>query len=128
MLFVDTSQDFSAGHVPGSKWVSRSWLEIEIPDAAPGRDASIAVTCGNGRNSILAAAALAGMGYTNALRHWRAAWPRGGRPACPSSRDLTGIVRPPADINYLGVDRSYGEMMNYLRWETELGVKYAVNG
>jgi hypothetical protein len=38
---------------------------------------------------------------------------------------LTGIVRPPADINYLGVDRSYGEMMNYLRWETELGFKYA---
>jgi len=25
----------------------------------------------------------------------------------------------------LGVSRSYGEMMNYLRWETALGEKYA---
>ena len=127
VLFVDTSQDFSAGHVPGSKWVSRSWLEIEIPDAAPSKDASIAVTCGNGRNSILAAAALAGMGYTNALalEGGMAAWRQAGLPV---EQGLTGIVRPPADINYLGVDRSYGEMMNYLRWETELGVKYAANG
>ena len=127
VLFVDTSQDFSGGHVPGSKWISRSWLEIEIPEAVPNKDASIAVTCGNGRNSVLAAATLAGLGYANVtvLEGGMAAWRQANLPV---EQGLTGIVRPPADINYLGVDRSYGEMMNYLRWETELGVKYAVNG
>ena len=35
VLFVDTSQDFSGGHTPGAKWLSRSWLELEIGDAAP---------------------------------------------------------------------------------------------
>ncbi len=126
VIFVDTSQDFSGGHVPGSKWISRSWLEIEVPSAAADKDASIAVTCGSGRNSALAAATLAEMGYVNVsmLAGGMAAWRQAGLPV---EQGLTGIVRPPADINYLGVDRSYGEMMNYLRWETELGYKYAAS-
>ncbi len=123
-LFVDTSQDFSGGHTPGAKWLSRSWLEIEIGGIAPDKDAPIAVTCSNGRNSALAAVTLAGLGYTavSVLEGGMGAWRQAGLPV---EQGLTGIVRPPADINYLGVDRSYGEMMNYLRWETELGVKYA---
>ena len=124
VVFVDTSQDFSAGHTPGAKWLSRSWLEIEIGGIAPDKDTSIAVTCGNGRNSALAAVTLGELGYTNVavLEGGMAAWREAGLTV---EQGLTGIVRPPADINYLGVDRSYGEMMNYLRWETELGVKYA---
>ena len=55
VLFVDTSQDFSAGHTPGAKWLSRSWLEIEIGDIAPDKSTPIAVTCATGRNSALAA-------------------------------------------------------------------------
>ena len=126
ILFVDTSQDFSGGHAPGSKWISRSWLEIETPEAIPNQDASIAITCNNGRNSTLAAATLLELGYTNVsvLEGGMAAWRQAGLPV---EQGLTGIVRPPADINYLGVDRSYGEMMNYLRWETELGFKYATS-
>ena len=123
-LFVDTSQDFSGGHRPGAKWLSRSWLEIEIDDIAPEKDTAIAVTCGSGRSSALAAVTLGELGYTNVsvLEGGMGAWRQAGLPV---EQGLTGIVRPPADINYLGVDRSYGEMMNYLRWETELGVKYA---
>ena len=124
VVFVDTSQDFSAGHTPGARWLSRSWLEIEIGGIAPDKDMSIAVTCGTGRNSALAAVTLGELGYTNVavLEGGVAAWREAGLTV---EQGLTGIVRPPADINYLGVDRSYGEMMNYLRWETELGVKYA---
>ena len=123
-LFVDTSQDFSGGHTPGAKWLSRSWLEIEIGDIAPEKDTAMAVTCGTGRSSALAAVTLGELGYTNVsvLEGGMGAWRQAGLPV---EQGLTGIVRPPADINYLGVDRSYGEMMNYLRWETELGVKYA---
>ena len=124
VLFVDTSQDFSGGHTPGAKWLSRSWLELEIGDAAPDKSTAITVTCATGRNSALAAVTLGELGYLNVsvLEGGMAKWREAGLPV---EQGLTGIVRPPADINYLGVDRSYGEMMNYLRWETELGVKYA---
>ena len=82
------------------------------------------MTCATGRNSALAAVTLGELGYSNVsvLEGGMAKWREAGLPV---EQGLTGIVRPPADINYLGVDRSYGEMMNYLRWETELGVKYA---
>ena len=124
VLFVDTSQDFSGGHTPGAKWLSRSWLEIEIDGMVPDKSTSVTVTCSTGRNSALAAVTLGELGYTNVtvLEGGMSAWHAAGLPV---EEGLTGIVRPPADINYLGVDRSYGEMMNYLRWETELGFKYA---
>ncbi len=124
ILFVDTSQDFSRAHVAGATWISRSWLEIEISGAVPSKTASVTVTCNNGRGSALAAATLQELGYSNVqvLDGGMAGWQKAG---LPIEKGLTGIVRPPADINYLGVDRSYAEMMNYLRWETELGAKYA---
>lgn len=126
VLFVDTSQDFSQGHTSGAKWISRSWLELEIDAAAPSKSASIVVTCGRGGSATLAAATLQGMGYTNVsvLDGGMAAWRQAGLPV---EEGLTGIVRPPSDINYLGVDRGYAEMMNYLRWETDLGAKYATD-
>ena len=126
VLFVDTSQDFSRGHTSGAKWISRSWLEIEIGAVAPSKEASITVTCGNGHGSTLAAATLQELGYTNVsvLNGGMAAWKAAGLPV---EEGLSGIVRPPSDINYLGVDRSYAEMMNYLRWETALGEKYAAD-
>ena len=39
---------------------------------------------------------------------------------------LTGVLSPPNDILSFGPQRSYGEMQHYLRWETALGEKYAV--
>ncbi len=126
VLFTDTSEDFSHGHTPGATWITRSWLEVEVLDAAPSKGASITVTCRDGRGSTLAAATLQGMGYTNitVLDGGMAAWRKAGLTV---EEGLTGIVRPPSDINYLGVSRSYGEMMNYLRWETALGEKYAAD-
>ena len=104
----------------------RSWLEVEIVDAVPSKSESITVTCKDGRSSTLAAATLQGLGYTNVtvLEGGLAGWKQAG---LPIEEGLTGIVRPPSDINYLGVSRSYGEMMNYLRWETALGEKYAAD-
>jgi hypothetical protein len=49
VIFVDTSRDFSNGHVPGARWVPRGWLELTIADAAPAKDASLVVTCATGR-------------------------------------------------------------------------------
>ena len=33
-------------------------------------------------------------------------------------------MRPPNDMVFSGPDRSYADMMHYLRWEEELGRKY----
>ena len=39
ILFVDTSQDFSRGHVPGARWVPRGWLEWQVSEHVASRDA-----------------------------------------------------------------------------------------
>ena len=106
--------------MPGSNWVPRSWLELRIDSVAKPSDA-IVVTCADGVNSALAAATLRSMGYTDVsvltdgLRAWRAA-------NQPVETGLTGVTSPPDDV--LPIRRSYAEMMNYLRWEEELGKKY----
>ena len=124
VIFVDTSQDFARGHLPGARWVPRGWLEWQIADLAPSTNARILVTCGDGRQSLLAAATLRQMGYANAaaLDGGMAAWRAAGQPI---EEGLAGIVRTPADIVFSGPDRTYADMQHYLRWETELGHKYA---
>ena len=124
VLFVDTSRDFARGHVPGARWSPRGWLEWEVSDLVPSTDARVVVTCGDGRQSLLAAETLLEMGYSNvaALDGGMVAW-RAER--LPVEEGLSGVMRTPADIVFSGPDRTYADMQHYLRWETELGVKYA---
>ena len=124
VIFVDTSQDFARGHIPGARWVPRGWLEWQIGDYAPDGGARIVVTCGDGRQSLLAAATLREQGYANAaaLDGGMAAWRAAGRPV---EEGLAGVVRTPGDVVFSGPDRTYADMQHYLRWETELGNKYA---
>ena len=125
-IFVDTSQDFAAGHIPGSHWLSRSWLDLDINTVAPSLETAIGLICSDGTNSILAAAALKELGYmkVTVLEGGMAAWRRAGLPV---ETGLTGVMRPPVDVLYAGPDRSYADMVNYLRWETALGGKYAAD-
>ena len=126
VLFVDTSRDFARGHVPGARWAPRGWLEWQAADYVPSTDARVIVTCGDGRQSLLAAATLLEMGYSNvaALDGGMIAWRVAG---LPIEEGLTGVMRTPADIVFSGPDRTYAEMQHYLRWETELGAKYAAD-
>src|SRR5213593_1015220 len=55
IIFVDTSQDFARGHVPGARWVPRGWLELWIGDVVPSKSTPVAVTCLNDQGSMLAA-------------------------------------------------------------------------
>ena len=123
-IFIDTSQDFARGHVPGAQWLSRSWLELRIDDLAQSKDSPIAITCTDGRNSILGGAALLELGYRDVrvLEGGMAGWREAG---LPLETGLSGIMTPPTDVMYSGPDRNYADMMNYLRWETALGEKYA---
>ena len=127
IIFVDTSQDFAAGHVPGSRWVPRGWLEIQIADLVPSKETPVAVCCNTGVNSVLAEAALRELGYrdVSVLDGGMAAWSKAGLAA---ETGLTGVMASPTDVVILGVDRNPADMMNYLRWETALGEKYATSG
>ena len=125
ILFVDTSADFASGHVPNSHWSPRGWLELQIGSLVPFHETPIVVTCRDGRNSALAAATLKGMGYANvrALEGGMAAWM--AVEDLPVETGLSGVMSPPNDLVASGPDRNYADMMNYLRWETALGEKFA---
>ena len=103
----------------------RGWLEFRIGDVAPDKDAPIIVTCADGgAQSLLAATTLTGMGYTDVstLEGGTKAWQSSGRDI---EVGLTGVMSPPNDTLPMGPDRGFAEMVNYLRWEEELGHKYA---
>ena len=118
-IFVGTSEEFARGHVPGSHWVPRGWLEIRVGDVAP-KGSGVAVTCPDGIGSTLAASTLHEMGYeASVLEGGMAAWTSAG---LTIERGLTGVTSIPNDV--LPAQRSYAEMHNYLRWEEALGQKY----
>jgi rhodanese-related sulfurtransferase len=124
VLFVETSREFAAGHAPGARWLSRSWLELHIGSIAPDRSTAIVVTDSGGPNALLAATALLDEGYETvaALAGGMKAWRQAG---LPEETGLTGVMEPPADVVPAGPERSHADMMHYLQWEETLGHKYA---
>jgi rhodanese-related sulfurtransferase len=124
VIFVDTSQDFARGHVPGARWVPRGWLEFWIGDIVPSKDTAVTVTCNDGRSSVLAGMTLKELGYqhVSVLDGGMAAWQKAGLPV---EKGLSGVMAPPTDVVLSGPDRNFADMQNYLRWEEALGYKYA---
>jgi rhodanese-related sulfurtransferase len=124
VINVGTSQEFAAGgHVPGSHWIPRGWLEPRIERLAPDWTEPIVVTDPTGNDAILAAATLMDLGYHDvaALTSGVGAWSAAG---LALERGLTGVIEPPNDLVPAGADRSYADMIEYLRWEEALGTKY----
>ncbi len=123
VLFIDTSREFAHGHVPGSHWLSRSWLEIQVGDYAE-PSTPVVITDADGRSAPYAAAALLERGYEHVailgggLHSWRDV-------GLPLETGLAGVMKPPEDVVPAGPERSYADMVNYLRWEEDLGQKYA---
>ena len=126
LIHVGLSAEFAQGHVPGASWVPRGWLELRIGDVAPDKSAPVIVTCSgsDSRQAVFAAATLLDLGYTNvsALDGGMSAWQESGRAV---ERGLTGVMHPPSDMVASGPDRNFADKINYLRWEEELGHKYA---
>jgi rhodanese-related sulfurtransferase len=124
MLNVETSDRFAAGHVPGARWLPRGWLELRIAELAGDTATPIAVTDDDGHDAVLSAATLLELGYRDvvALAGGTEAWRKDGRPL---EQGLTGVLRAPDDVVPAGPDRSFADMINYLRWEERLGHKYA---
>jgi rhodanese-related sulfurtransferase len=123
VIFVDTSQDFARGHVPGARWVPRGWLEFWINDIVPSKSTAVTVTCNDGHGSALAGATLRDLGYqfVSVLAGGMAAWQEAGLAV---EMGLSGVMAPPTDVVPAGPDRNFADMQNYLRWEEALGHKY----
>lgn len=123
VLHVGTSRDFAAGHVPGSRWVPRGWLESRVEALAPDWTEPIVVTDPDGIDAVLAAATLLDLGYhdVSALAGGTRAWNAAG---LSQERGLSGVMEPPDDLVPAGPERSYADMIEYLRWEEALGKKY----
>jgi len=120
ILDVGTSLEFESAHLPGAQWISRGWLELELPRQYPDRQRAIVVTCADGRQSIFAARALFGLGYKNVrvlaggMRAWRAAGMR-------TESGLDGCLVEANDVVLSPSIRGTKEdMQRYLDWETKL--------
>jgi rhodanese-related sulfurtransferase len=124
VLYVDTSALFARGHVPGARWVSRSWLELQVGGLAPDRERLVVVTDPDGRGAALAARTLLDLGYQRVafLGGGMRAWQAAGQPV---EEGLSGVMLPPDDVLLAGPDRSVAEAVEYLRWETALGPGHA---
>ena len=112
VLYVDTSQDFGPSMCLNAS-LGRGWLECQIGDLVPPR-IPIAVTSHDGRRLPWPAPPCKSWAISTS-RCWRGAcrWQRAG----PGRRGPVGVMR----LNRRGAfgpDRTYAEMMHYLRWET----------
>lgn len=87
--FLDVREDgeFAEDHAKGARHLGKGVIERDIEAVIPEKDDHIVLYCGGGYRSVLAAAALLDMGYSNVvsmeggLRAWREAGYPLARPA-----------------------------------------------
>jgi len=86
---VREDHEWNAGHAAGAEHLARGILERDIERRVPQTDTPVFLYCGGGYRSILAAATLQEMGYTNVVSvqgGWRA-WEESGAPVQRSVTD-----------------------------------------
>ena len=119
-LHVGSSADFAVAHLPGSKWISRGWLELKLRPLLTDRMRPIVLSCADGRNSTLAARTLAQMGYTetfvvnDGVQGWEGA-------GYSIEKGLDSCLAEPNDIVLSPSIKGDKEAMRrYLEWEIKL--------
>jgi rhodanese-related sulfurtransferase len=124
VIHVGSSREFAASHVPGARWIPRGWLEPRVEALVPDWTEPIVVTDVDTVDAYLAASTLREIGYHDVavLAGGMPAWQSAGLPV---EQGLSGVMEPPDDVLPAGPERSYADMIEYLRWETALGEKYA---
>ena len=90
---------------------------------APSTGSPLVLASVGDEDAALSAATLRGMGYGDVavLEGGMAAWKEAGLTV---ETGLSGVMSPPVDVVPAGTDRSYADMVHYLRWEEALGEKY----
>ena len=64
---VRERDEFVQGHLPGATFIPRGFLELQIEQVQPDRDAEVVIYCAGGVRSVLAARNLQEMGYDNVI-------------------------------------------------------------
>jgi rhodanese-related sulfurtransferase len=123
VLDVGTSRHYTAGHVAGSHWVPRGWLELQAATHARPRD-PVVVAAADPRQALLAARTLAELGYVDvrALTGDPSVWRSAGLPVETGPPESSG---PPGDVVDPPYEKGTDGMRRYLEWETGLGRKHA---
>jgi molybdopterin/thiamine biosynthesis adenylyltransferase/3-mercaptopyruvate sulfurtransferase SseA len=84
MVVIDIRErdEWEQGHIPGAHFIPRGFLELQVEDLSPDRDAPLVVYCAGGVRSALGALALRGMGYrrVESLVGGFGAWKSAGLP------------------------------------------------
>jgi rhodanese-related sulfurtransferase len=122
ILQVGSSADFASAHLPGSKWISRGWLELKLPSLWNDKAGSIVLACHDGQSSIFAARTLAEMGYKEifVLDGGVQTWARAGYPI---ERGVESCLVEPNDVVLSpSVKGDKEAMRRYLEWEIKLTV------
>ncbi len=96
LLDVRESDEFRAGYIPGAVHVPRSYLEMQVEQKLPDRNAEIVIYCAGGTRSAFAAKTLQELGYTNV-------W--GANPGFVRWKDLKYPVEEPARLTEAQLDR-----------------------
>lgn len=68
LVDVREADEWRAGHLPGAIHLPRGFLELQVDQKLPDKDAAVILYCGGGNRSALAAFTLEELGYTN-IRH-----------------------------------------------------------
>jgi rhodanese-related sulfurtransferase len=68
LVDVREGDEWRAGHLPGAVHIPRGFLELQVDEKLPDKDAPIVLYCAGGNRSAMAAKTLRDLGYTN-LRH-----------------------------------------------------------
>src|SRR5262249_48308587 len=120
ILHVGSSADFAAAHLPGSKWISRGWLELKLPSLWTDKAQPIVLACRDGQSSIIAAKTLAEMGYKEifVLNGGGVMW---GRSGYATTKGLESCLVEPNDVVLSpSVEGDKEAMRRYLDWEMKL--------
>jgi len=119
-LDVGSSPEYETAHLPGAKWISRGWLELQLPGYVSDRAQAILISCPDGAHSIFAARTLAEYGYNNVyvldggVRAWIAA-------DFPTASGLTACLTETNDVVLSpSIKGNKEDMQRYLDWELKL--------
>jgi rhodanese-related sulfurtransferase len=131
VIDVRGSGKFALGHLPGSLWIARGKLELQIGEEVPDRQAEVVTVSDRGIRATLAAATLLEMGYANTrvLEGGIEEWDRRGLPLDGGLEGAKVLLEeakedlPPVMRSGI-LARTRADMERYLAWEEELGRKY----
>jgi rhodanese-related sulfurtransferase len=120
LLHVGSSAEFEAAHLPGSKWISRGWLELKLPSLLADRARPIVLSCADGRSSTLASRTLRELGYKEifVLDGGLQAWAQAGYPTMEGFGSC--LVEPNDVVLSPSVKGDKEAMRRYLEWEVKL--------